>query len=118
MLEHVYAKATEASLAASLTPPPSSATTASNAANAKVAKDKKDKGKGKAADTTVSQTAPTPAAPILKSIFVHVQTSNEDSKTFWQQQGFKEKETIRDYYKPDVQPRDAWVLEKEIEIHS
>lgn len=77
-----------------------------------------DKGKGKSADSTAtSAVAPAPLGPILRSIFVHVQTSMEDSKQFWLQQGFEEKQLIKDYYKKDIEgPRDAWLLEKEIDL--
>lgn len=41
----------------------------------------------------------------------------EDSKQFWLQQGFEEKQLIKDYYKKDIEgPRDAWLLEKEIDL--
>lgn len=114
LLNHVYKKATEASLAAAQAPPPAAPTAA---ASAKASKDKKDKGKGKAAETASVPQAPAPPAPILKCIFVHVQTSMEDSKAFWEQQGFKEQEVIKEYYKKDIEgPRDAWLLEKEIEL--
>ena len=110
------AKATEASLAASLTPAPSAAAAAPAASQ-------QAKGKGKAVDTGKTA-APEPLAalasashPILESIFVHVQTNNEDSRTFWLGQGFEETETIRDYYKPNIEgPRDAWLLQRAIQI--
>lgn len=119
LLSHVVAKATEASLAASLTPAPSAAAVAAPAASQQA------KGKGKAVDTGKSaapepsaSSAPAPAShPILESIFVHVQTNNEDSRTFWLGQGFEETETIKDYYKPDIEgPRDAWLLQRAIQI--
>jgi ribosomal protein S18 acetylase RimI-like enzyme len=113
LLDHVYEKATEASRAAANSPLTSTTTTAS----AKATKSKADKGKGKAVDPTPS--APSPPAPVLKSIFVHVQVSNEDSKAFWLQQGFKETETVKDYYKENIEgPRSAWLLEKEINSQS
>jgi ribosomal protein S18 acetylase RimI-like enzyme len=53
----------------------------------------------------------------LRNIFVHVQIGNEDAKTFWQTNSFGEKETIKDYYKKNIEgPRDAWLLEREIDI--
>lgn len=113
LLDHVYEKATEASRAAANAPLPSAAPPAS----AKATKAKADKGKGKGADSSPS--TPSPPAPVLKSIFVHVQVSNEDSKAFWLQQGFKETETIKNYYKENIDgPRDAWLLEKEIDSRS
>jgi ribosomal protein S18 acetylase RimI-like enzyme len=109
LLSHVARKAQEASLAASLAPPPTikPASTTSKVAAA-------IKGKGKAADPTTSMASETPK-PVLKSIFVHVQLGNEDAKTFWQGQGFTESETIQNYYKPTIEgSRDAWLLEKAI----
>lgn len=50
---------------------------------------------------------------------MHVQLGNEDAKTFWEGQGFKEIQTVKDYYKPTIEgSRDAWVLEREIKIDS
>ena len=113
LLSHVARKAQEASLAASLAPPP---TTKPISTTSKVAA--AVKGKGKAADPTKeTSTAPETPKPVLKSIFVHVQLGNEDAKTFWQGQGFTESETIQKYYKPTIEgSRDAWLLEKAIKL--
>jgi len=112
----VYKKVTEASLAALQAPKAEESTTV---AATKAAKDKKDKGKSKAADNSAASAPPAPLSPILRSIFVHVQTSMDESKTFWLQQGFEEKELIKEYYKKDIEgPRDAWLLEKEIDLSS
>ncbi|KAM0791583.1 hypothetical protein ACM66B_006027 [Microbotryomycetes sp. NB124-2] len=80
-------------------------------------KQKKDKKDGvaadidkKAEDTTDAQSKP---APIIESIYLHVQTSNEDARQFWEKHGFEVKDTIKNYYRK-IEPRDAWVLERAI----
>lgn len=48
--------------------------------------------------------------PRISTIYLHVQTSNDDAKRFYERHGFKELELAKDYYKK-IEPRDAWVLE-------
>ena len=141
MITHVLEKAAEASLAASLTPAPQAkaaetkpAVSAPIAAVKSVAKSVKGKGKAVAAaaglaDSKEDEKAKEAAAaakkpqqppklptPALRSIYLHVQTSNGDAKAFWESKGFVDKQTIREYYKPNIEgSRDAWLLEKEIE---
>jgi ribosomal protein S18 acetylase RimI-like enzyme len=47
----------------------------------------------------------------VKSIYLHVQTSNEDAVTFYKKFGFEIVETIDDYY-TRVEPRSAYKLER------
>lgn len=140
LLTHVIEKATENSLAASLTPShqtPIQAPTAPAPSKpvAKTAKGKnkaaaipsvpsikgketeKNKDADKEPEAEKKETPPAPPLPVLKKIFVHVQTSNDDAKLFWETKGFVEAQTIKDYYKPNiVGPRDAWLLEKELDM--
>ena len=47
----------------------------------------------------------------VKSIYLHVETSNEDAVTFYKKFGFEIVETIDDYY-TRVEPRSAYKLER------
>jgi N-alpha-acetyltransferase 50 len=49
--------------------------------------------------------------PKIDKIYLHVQTSNDGAKRFYERHGFKEVEVHKNYYKKIV-PHDAWVLEK------
>lgn len=46
------------------------------------------------------------------SAYLHVQTSNEDAKAFYEKAGFAVKELLPEYHRPNVEPRSAWLLEK------
>lgn len=50
--------------------------------------------------------------PKIDRIYLHVQTSNTAGRAFYERHGFKEAGLHKDYYKK-IEPRDAWVLEKE-----
>ncbi|KAN0061419.1 N-acetyltransferase 5 [Thecaphora frezii] len=43
-------------------------------------------------------------------IYLHVQTSNQEARTFYEKLGFKVTQTIENYYRR-IQPASAWVLE-------
>lgn len=51
------------------------------------------------------------STPAIKSIYLHVQISNEAGKTFYERQGFKEVSVQQNYYRKLI-PHDAWVLER------
>lgn len=59
------------------------------------------------------QAAAAHAKPKIKTLYLHVQTSNGSAKTFYERHGFKEIGVQENYYKKIV-PHDAWILEKEI----
>lgn len=48
----------------------------------------------------------------VTKIYLHVQTSNEEAKTFYEKNGFTEKERVEQYYKSGIEPRSAWLLER------
>lgn len=60
--------------------------------------------------------APTPPRPTKKyrvgSVYLHVQTSNEEAREFYKKQGFEEGETLPEYYRKGVEPRSAVLLER------
>ncbi|KAK4048248.1 N-acetyltransferase 5 [Microbotryomycetes sp. JL221] len=60
--------------------------------------------------------------PAIESLYLHVQTSNDEAKAFWERHGFQVKarrsvhsvvDTIKNYYRK-IEPRDAWLLERKI----
>ncbi|KAH9817695.1 acyl-CoA N-acyltransferase, partial [Melampsora americana] len=51
--------------------------------------------------------------PKLTSVYVHVQVGNEDAKTFYEGHGFVVEGEVKDYYRK-IEPRDAWILVKQI----
>ncbi|KAH7929891.1 acyl-CoA N-acyltransferase [Leucogyrophana mollusca] len=51
--------------------------------------------------------------PKISRIYLHVQVSNDAAKKFYERHGFKEVGIHQDYYKK-IEPRDAWILEREI----
>lgn len=57
--------------------------------------------------------AATQTKPKIAKIYLHVQTSNDQAKKFYERHGFIEVELHKNYYKKIV-PHDAWVLEKTI----
>ncbi|CAO1635855.1 unnamed protein product [Parajaminaea phylloscopi] len=73
---------------------------------AKKAKDSKDQSKAAAAASI-----PTKKFRV-ESIYLHVQTNNDDARAFYKAQGFVEEETISEYYRQGVEPRSAVVLVK------
>jgi len=62
-----------------------------------------------------SANATTSLRPKVKftSAYVHVQTSNEEGKAFWEKNEFTVKRTIDNYY-TKIEPREAWVLSKDL----
>ncbi|KAI7905405.1 acyl-CoA N-acyltransferase [Cokeromyces recurvatus] len=50
----------------------------------------------------------------ISKVFLHVQISNTVATEFYQKNGFKIVSTEKDYYK-NIEPRDAYLLEKMIE---
>ncbi|EGF98575.1 uncharacterized protein MELLADRAFT_40782, partial [Melampsora larici-populina 98AG31] len=51
--------------------------------------------------------------PKLTSVYVHVQFGNDDAKTFYERHGFVVEGEVKDYYRK-IEPRDAWILVKQI----
>lgn len=49
----------------------------------------------------------------ILEVYLHVQTSNADAKTFYLQKGFIEMGTIKDYYKR-ISPPDSFMLGKSL----
>lgn len=47
----------------------------------------------------------------VESIYLHVQTSNEEARQFYEKHNFKVVEEIPTYYRQGVEPRSAWLLE-------
>jgi len=52
-----------------------------------------------------------PAKRPLTSFYMHVQTSNVEARKFYERNGFVETGRVDGYYK-QLEPHDAWVLEK------
>ncbi|SPO22644.1 related to N-alpha-acetyltransferase 50 [Ustilago trichophora] len=63
-------------------------------------------------DKNGKETKPEPLKKSVKveSIYLHVQTSNDEARTFYEKFGFKVAETIDNYYRR-IQPASAWVLQ-------
>ncbi|UZJ54046.1 hypothetical protein CBS101457_003366 [Exobasidium rhododendri] len=55
---------------------------------------------------------PIKEAKAVDSIFLHVQTGNDEAKAFYEKHGFTEVEMLPEYYKIGIEPRSAWLLEK------
>lgn len=103
-------KATTAAAAASSQPDQSK--------DKKAADESAAKGSAEATKNGVAPSTTTSSPPvILQSVFVHVQINNPQAKEFWEAKGFSERELVKDYYKKNIEgPRDAWVLERDIQI--
>ena len=52
--------------------------------------------------------------PDVKSMYLHVQTSNELAKSFYEKFGFEVVDTIKNYYKR-IDPPDCYILRKTFE---
>jgi len=52
-------------------------------------------------------------SPKIDRVYLHVQISNTAGKAFYERHGFKEAGLHKEYYKK-IEPRDAWVLEKDL----
>ncbi|KAI0344658.1 acyl-CoA N-acyltransferase [Trametopsis cervina] len=61
----------------------------------------------------IIQAAAAHTKPTIKTIYLHVQTSNTGAKSFYERHGFKEVGLAENYYKKIV-PHDAWVLERAV----
>jgi len=59
----------------------------------------------------LSSIAKRPAAQKIHRIYLHVQTSNEGARRFYEKNGFKVITVQEGYYKK-IEPHDAWILEK------
>ncbi|SNX82433.1 related to N-alpha-acetyltransferase 50 [Melanopsichium pennsylvanicum] len=46
----------------------------------------------------------------VQNLYLHVQTSNDEARTFYEKFGFKVQDTIDNYYRR-IQPASAWVLQ-------
>lgn len=55
--------------------------------------------------------------PNTNSVYLHVQISNESALSFYKKHGFTIVSTAKNYYE-QIQPRDAYVLKKDIEPSS
>ncbi|KZV88077.1 N-acetyltransferase NAT13 [Exidia glandulosa HHB12029] len=64
--------------------------------------------------TQVLEAASAATKPRIKSIYLHVQVSNEHARGFYEHHGFKVSHLFENYYKK-IEPRDAWVLEREVD---
>ncbi|KAI0699265.1 acyl-CoA N-acyltransferase [Cytidiella melzeri] len=61
----------------------------------------------------IIEAAASRSKPHIKAVYLHVQTSNDGAKTFYERHGFKEVALAENYYKK-ITPHDAWILEKEV----
>jgi len=64
-------------------------------------------------DASLSKGSKSNTSRPIKTIYMHVQTSNIDARRFYERNGFVEVALIPGYYKK-IEPPDAWVLEKKI----
>ncbi|CEH16520.1 Predicted N-acetyltransferase [Ceraceosorus bombacis] len=62
--------------------------------------------------TSVKTEEPKRESRTVKSLYLHVQTSNDEAKAFYESHGFQHTGTVQDYYKVGIEPRSAWVLER------
>ncbi|KDN39761.1 hypothetical protein K437DRAFT_258939 [Tilletiaria anomala UBC 951] len=68
--------------------------------------------KGKDGDKKKAEAPKVPTKDYeIESIYLHVQTSNEEARKFYEKHGFKVVEELPTYYRQGVVPRSAWVLE-------
>lgn len=47
----------------------------------------------------------------VESVYLNVQTTNVEARSFYERNGFKVKEELPTYYQEGIEPRSAWVLE-------
>lgn len=64
-----------------------------------------------------NKAAAAPPAPKRKtykveSVYLHVQTNNDEAREFYKRQRFEEGEVVEEYYRRGVEPRSAVLLEK------
>ncbi|KAL8281151.1 hypothetical protein RQP46_006509 [Phenoliferia psychrophenolica] len=63
-------------------------------------------------DKKADKPKPPPAPkPVISSLYLHVQVSNDEARRFWEKNGFKVVGTVENYYRK-IEPRNAWVLER------
>lgn len=46
----------------------------------------------------------------VKEIYLHVQVGNDEAKSLYEGMGWKVEETVKDYYRRNLDQRDAWLL--------
>ncbi|KAG9005983.1 hypothetical protein FRB94_002147 [Tulasnella sp. JGI-2019a] len=69
---------------------------------------------------TITNTPPKDAPPHKKKLdyfYMHVQTSNDEARRFYERHGFSEVGRVDGYYKK-LEPHDAWILEKKVTAES
>jgi N-alpha-acetyltransferase 50 len=65
----------------------------------------------------VADAAAASPKPEIDHIYLHVQSNNEDAIRFYEKHGFVKTELVQDYYKR-LQPRDAWILKRNLKSSS
>jgi ribosomal protein S18 acetylase RimI-like enzyme len=73
----------------------------------------RSRGLGSEALQSVLDAAAASTKPKIHHIYLHVQVSNSEGKQFYLRHGFKELRVHENYYSK-LQPRDAWVLQRDI----
>jgi ribosomal protein S18 acetylase RimI-like enzyme len=51
--------------------------------------------------------------PNIIEVYLHVQTSNSEAKTFYMHHGFEDMGVVKDYYK-NIDPTDSFMLSKKL----
>jgi len=59
------------------------------------------------------QTRNTPTQPV-KSLYLHVQTTNQEALDWYAKRGFTIDETIKEYYR-NIEDKDAYILVRKLE---
>jgi ribosomal protein S18 acetylase RimI-like enzyme len=59
-----------------------------------------------------SQTRNTPSQPV-KSLYLHVQTTNQEAVDWYKKRGFVIEETVKEYYR-NIEDRDAYILVRKL----
>ena len=60
-----------------------------------------------------SQTRATPTQPV-KSLYLHVQTTNQEAVDWYTKRGFEIEQTVEGYYR-NIEDRDAYILVRKLE---
>ncbi|KAM0752402.1 acyl-CoA N-acyltransferase [Meredithblackwellia eburnea MCA 4105] len=109
LVQHVLSQA-----AASHLPPPPPPPAPEQPPAAKKAKtENKEKDDGKEGGAKKKEKKVEKPKPVIESVYLHVQVSNDEAKKFWERNGFTVAATVPNYYRK-IEPRDAWLLEKKI----
>jgi len=74
----------------------------------------RSRGLGSQSLNLVLNAASSSKKPRISDIHLHVQVSNKAARQFYERHGFKEVSIHENYYKK-IEPRDAWVLQREIQ---